>query len=408
MSRAGRAADSEPIPMVDLGAEHRALEADLLEAFRDVIASGRFVLGDPVERFEAELAQLCDVRRAVSCNSGTDALWLALRALDIGPGDAVLCPAFSFVATASTIARVGARPVFVDLDPATFNLDPEDALRRLEREPGVRAVMSVDLFGRLCELGPLEAACRERGIPIIEDAAQSIGALDSTGARPGQRVRVACLSFYPTKNLGALGDGGGLVSSDPELARRAAGLRMHGERAPGVYAEIGINSRLDALQATALSLKLRRLEGVTKARLERALHYDTLFAARGALPADEPAEAAALPLRTPTPVVSPARHTHHRYVVRVGAGLRDRVVERLRAQAIACEVYYPRGLHQQPALAHFFDAEREAPLAETERAAREALALPLYPELGLDQVERVVDRVVAALTEEPPPSPFAQ
>ena len=176
---------AERIPMLDLVAQHAEIEEELLEAFAEVMASGRFILGHPVEVFESHLAKLCEARYAVSCNSGTDALWLALRALDIGPGDAVLCPAYSFFATAASIVRVGASPVFVDIDPATLNLDPEDAIARAEATPGLRAVLTVDLFGRICDLGPLEAFCHEREIPLVQDAAQSIGAVDAGGQRLG-------------------------------------------------------------------------------------------------------------------------------------------------------------------------------------------------------------------------------
>jgi len=385
------------IPMIDLRSQHAALEGEILEAFRTVLSTGRFILGDPVESFESDLMKLCDARHAVACNSGTDALWLAMRALDIGPGDAVLCPAYSFFASAATIARLGATPVFTDIDPSTFNLDPEDAIRRAERHDNIRAVLSVDLFGRLCELGPLEPLCRERGWTIIEDAAQSIDALDSHGAKPGERSDIACLSFYPTKNLGALGDAGGIVTSNPKLARRISSLRVHGEDDHGLYEEIGINSRLDALQAVALSIKLRHLEAWTRARRQLALHYDALFAERGAHPATEPFGSGSMNLQTPTPTVAPARHSYHRYVVRVPSDMRQLVIDGLREEGIASEVYYPRGLHQQPALARFAQDPAGAPFAETERATQEALALPLYPELTLDGIERIVGCVTRIL-----------
>ncbi|MBW2425294.1 MAG: DegT/DnrJ/EryC1/StrS family aminotransferase [Deltaproteobacteria bacterium] len=384
----------DPIPLLDLQAQHRGIEAELISAITNVVASGRFVLATGVESFESDLAKLCEVRRAVSCNSGTDALWLALHALGIGPGDAVLCPAFSFVATASTVVRLGARPVFADIDPATFNLDPQDAIRRAEGESDLRAIITADLFGRLCELGDLAAFARERGLPIVEDAAQSIGALDEQGARPGSRTTAACFSFYPTKNLGALGDGGGVVTSDPALARRIESLRGHCENGAGVYDTIGINSRLDEIQAVALSVKLRHLESWNAARRELAAHYDALFAARGAATTSQPPETSALGLRTPAPCHAPGRHTYHRYVVRVAASRRAELIERLRGQGIGCEVYYPTGLHQQPALAAFAPS---SPLPETLRASQEALAIPLYPEMGFERVERVVEAVTRIL-----------
>ncbi len=403
---------SDSIPMIDLTRQHSEIEEELIEGFREVLATGRFILGDPVESFEAALAKLCESRHAISCNSGTDALWLALTGLGIGPGDAVLCPAFSFFATAAAILRVGATPVFLDIDPATFNLDPADAINRLDATPNARAILTADLFGRICELGPLAARCRARGIHIIEDAAQSIGAVDQLGKPPGANADVTCFSFYPTKNLGALGDAGGLVCQDPELSARIARLRLHGESEPGVYSELGINSRMDALHAVALSIKLRHLERWTRARREHAAHFDALFAAAGAQPSDVPLEDGVdraqgeLPLRTPIAAKEPARHTYHRYVVRVSAEQREPLMEALRNEGIATEVYYPRGLHQQPALADYApesasgDApgSNQSPLPETERASRECLALPLYPELTSDQVERIADSVIRHLT----------
>lgn len=383
------------IPMQDLAVQHAALEPELLAGLAKLLASGRFVQGEPVETFEAELARACGAPHAVTCNSGTDAIWLALRALDVGPGDAVLCPAFSFFASAATIVRLGATPIFCDIERGTLNLDPEDALRRLRGAPEPKAVLTVDLFGRLCELGPLEAHCRERGIAIVEDAAQSIGARDSTGLSVAARARVACLSFYPTKNLGALGDAGGIVTADAALADRIARLRAHGESAPGVYAELGINSRLDSFQAIALSIKLRHLETWTRARRELAAHYDALFMKHGALTASQPFRPGQLPLALLEPAPAPAHPTYHRYVVRVAAERRAGLIAALRENGIGCEIYYPRGLHEQPALAAYAPA---APLVEVERATRECLALPLYPELGRARVERVVEAVIGYLS----------
>ncbi len=384
----------DPIPMQDLAIQHEALEPALLAGLSKLLASGRFIQGDPVRQFEAELARACEAPHAVTCNSGTDALWLALRALEIGPGDAVLCPAYSFFASAATIVRLGATPVFCDIRPDTLNLDPEDALARMDATPGVKAVMTVDLFGRVCEPGALAEVCRARAIPIVEDAAQSIGARDAAGRAIGGGARIACLSFYPTKNLGALGDAGGVVTADAALAERIARLRAHGEAAPGVYAELGINSRLDAIQAVALSIKLSHLDAWNQARRGWAALYDERFRERGALPALEPWSPDRLPLKLLAPVPARAVHSHHRYVVRVAAARRAGLIEALHRQGIGCEIYYPRGLHQQPALAAWAP---ERPLLEVERAASECLALPLYPELGRARVERVVDAVVTHL-----------
>lgn len=382
------------IPMLDLRAPHARLGEDILEAVAAVLAGGRFILGESVERFEAELAALCALPHARTCNSGTDAIWLALRAMGVGPGDEVLCPAYSFFATASTIARLGARPVFADIDNATLNLDPADAYRRADGLAQLKAVLTVDLFGRVCELGEFETYCQDREIPIIEDAAQAVGASNEAGQAIGHRALAACFSFYPTKNLGALGDGGGIVTRSAELAEAVSVLRNHGETEPGVYSEIGINSRLDAIQAVALSIKLRHLEAWTQDRRRLAHQYDALFADRGACPSTEALGTSSLPLQTPCPDKGEARQTYHRYVIRVPAAQRSRIIQALHEDGIACEVYYLKGLHQQPALAEFAPADA---LVETERACRESLALPLFPELGSDSVERIVDTVSRAL-----------
>lgn len=387
-------ASPDPIPMQDLPRQHEALEPELLAALSKLVANGRFIQGETVSRFESELAAFCELPHAIGCNSGTDALWLALRALDVGPGDAVLCPAFSFFASAATIVRLGARPVFCDVEPGTLNLDARDARERLEDLEACKAVLSVDLFGRLCTLDPLIDVCAARGIPLVEDAAQSIGARDATGRGVGTHARIACLSFYPTKNLGALGDAGGVVTRDAALAERIRRLGNHGEAEPGLYTEIGLNSRLDAFQAAALSLKLRHVDAWIEARRALAEAYDALFLERGALAWNQPFSPDRLALKLMAPSPAPARHTHHRYVVRVAAERREALIRGLRAEGIGCEVYYARGLHRQPALAAW--APRR-PLVEVERATRECLALPLYPELGRARVERVVDAVVGLL-----------
>lgn len=382
------------IPMLDLRAPHARLEEEILEGIAAVLAGGRFILGDSVERFETQLAALCGLPHARTCNSGTDAIWLALRAIGVGPGDEVLCPAYSFVATASTIARLGARPVFADIDNATLNLDPKDAYRRAEGLSRLKAVLTVDLFGRVCELGEFQTYCQDREIPVIEDAAQAVGASNQAGQAIGQSSLAACFSFYPTKNLGALGDGGGIVTRSAELAQGVSVLRNHGETSPGVYSEIGINSRLDAIQAVALSIKLRHLEAWTQDRRRLAQHYDALFLKSGACPSTEALGSSPLPLQIPCPDQGEARQTYHRYVIRVPAAQRPSVMAALHEDGIACEVYYTKGLHQQPALAEFAPATA---LPETERACQESLALPLFPELGIDCIERIVDTVSRTL-----------
>lgn len=390
------ATSSRPIDMVDLGAQHADVSAEILGRFETILRDGRFILGETVREFESALADRCQTGFALSCNSGTDALWLALRALGIGEGDAVLCPAFSFFASAASIARTGAVPIFIDIDPVTLNLDPTDAIRRAEATPNLRAILSVDLFGRIAELGPLADYARANQIRIVEDAAQSIDALDAGGQGPGYHADLACLSFYPTKNLGALGDAGAVMTRDPDLARRVEQLRVHGERANGLYEEIGINSRMDALQAAALSVKLRFLDGWTEARGAHAMRLNSIFADAGAGPEG------ALGLETPEAVSSPGQHAYHRYVVRVAGDRRAKLVRALDDEHIASEIYYPLGLHQQPALAPMLEHQPRLSTAggfpETERATREVLALPLYPELAVEDIERIADCVIRALT----------
>ena len=373
------AADAK-IPMLDLSAQHAELEEELLEGFAAVLASGRFVLGEPVEAFESDLAKLCDVPHGIGCNSGTDALWLALRGLGVGPGDAVLCPAYSFFATAATIVRAGARPIFADILPASLNLDPEDAIRRVEEVGNLRAVISVDLFGRVCDLGPLEAYCHDREIPIIQDAAQSIGALDASGRKIGSRADIACFSFYPTKNLGGFGDAGMLVTSDETLAERLRMLRGHGMHPRYHHKLVGINSRLDAIQAAALNVKLKHLSAWTSARQDNARRYHELFHEAGL--ADE----------LGLPVTLPDRdHVWNQYTLRVPGGQRDDLRKHLMQCKIGTEIYYPIALHQQEC---FQDLPLTgAILPETERATREVLHLPIFPELTADQQRSVVGRI---------------
>jgi len=385
---------SEPIPFLDLRAQYATLREEIRAAVDRVFESQAFVLGEEVAAFEHELAAFVEARRAVGCASGSDALLLALQALGVGPGDEVICPSFTFFATAGSIARLGARPVFADIDPATYCLDPAAARAAAEGCARLRAIVVVHLFGRPADNDALLALAAECGVPLVEDAAQAIGARDASGRRIGARGRVACWSFYPTKNLGGAGDGGMLTTDDDALADRLARLRVHGSARRYEHEEVGMNSRLDALQAAVLRVKLRRLAGWNEARRRHAAAYDEAFAKAGARPSTVSLAEGGLPLRTPAPLAPPAESAHHLYVVRVPAERRDGLRAALAARGIGCDVYYPLGLHQQRCFAG--DAGRVA-LPATEAAAREVLALPLYPELRDEQRERVVAAVVEAL-----------
>ena len=346
------------IPLVDVKAQYERLIPRIQERIGEVLESGTFILGPNVEAFEREAAELLGVPRTVGVANGTDALVLALDALEIGPGDEVICPAFTFYATAESIARRGATPVFADIDPATLNLDPEDVAVRVT--PKTRALMPVHLFGRVMPLGELAAL----DLPIVEDAAQAFGA--EGAARHGV---LSTFSFFPTKNLPALGDAGLVAANDEALADRVKLLRFHGSREKKNFQAVGYNSRLDELQAAVLRLFLGELEGWNRSRREAAARYEELgLGELCELPADEPA------------------HVYHMYVVR--SPERDRFHEALAAADIGHASYYVTPLHLQPALRYL--GWKEGSLPETERAARENLALPMWAGIPADVQEQVV------------------
>jgi dTDP-4-amino-4,6-dideoxygalactose transaminase len=339
-------------------AQYERLVPQIHERIAQVLDSGVFILGPNVQAFEREAAEYLGVPRTVGVANGTDALVLALDALGIGPGDEVICPAFTFYATAEAIARRGATPVFADIDPATLNLDPEDVAARVTQR--TRALMPVHLLGRVMPLGGLA----ELGVPIVEDAAQAFGA-------PGvARVGiVSTFSFFPTKNVFALGDGGLVASNDEDVADRIALLRFHGSREKKNFEAVGYNSRLDEIQAAVLRLFLGELDGWNGARREAAARYEELGLGEICeLPADEPG------------------HVYHMYVVR--SGERDRLQEALNAAEIGNAAYYVTPLHLQPALRYL--GWKDGSLPETERAARENLALPMWAGIPAEAQERVV------------------
>jgi dTDP-4-amino-4,6-dideoxygalactose transaminase len=370
-----------PVPLIDLVEQHATIQDEIREAVDSVISSQKFVLGEEVVALESEIAAYCDARHAIGCASGTDALILALMALDIGPGDEVITSPFTFFATASSIHRVGATPVFADINPESFNLDA--AAVEAAITPRTKAIMPVHLFGRCADMEPLWRLAVRHGLAVVEDAAQAIGAT-YRGRHAGVLGTIACFSFFPTKNLGGAGDGGMLTTDDPDLAARLKRLRVHGDIGRYEHIEVGLNSRLDALQAAILRVKLRHLEDWTSARRRNAERYARLVAQ----------ESACSTLQLPTELRD-CRHVFNQYCVRVDAGRRDEVLSELQAQQIGCAVYYPKPLHLQKCFAYL--AHRAGAFPESERAASEVIALPIYAELGEERQDRVVHALAVAM-----------
>jgi dTDP-4-amino-4,6-dideoxygalactose transaminase len=368
------------VPLLDLHAQYAPLRAELLKAIERVCDSQRFILGPEVGELERELAGALEVEHAIAVSSGTDAILAALMALGIGPGDEVITSTFSFLATAGCVSRLGAMPVFVDIDPATYNLDP-DAVRRAIT-PATRAVMPVHLYGLCADMDPIVAAAGARGIPVIEDACQAIGARYK-GRQAGAMGLAGCFSFYPSKNLGAFGDGGLVTRQDAALARELRLLRNHGAEPKYIYKRIGGNFRLDALQAAVLRVKLPHLEQWTGMRRANAARYGDLLKAAG------------LTDRVVLPVEPVGyHHIYHQYVVRVPR--RDAVSHRLAMAGIGTEVYYPMPLHLQECFAPLGYQRGAFPRAEA--AADSALALPVYGELTPSQQDAVVTALADALS----------
>jgi dTDP-4-amino-4,6-dideoxygalactose transaminase len=362
------------VPLLDVNRSTADLRGELLAAVTAVIDSGKFLHGPDVTQLETSVAKLCGVKHAVACASGSDALLLALMALDIGDGDEVIVPSFTFFATASAVWRLGAKPVFVDIDPRTFNLDPsaiEDAIT-----PLTRAIIPVHLFGQCADMDAIGVIANERGLYIIEDAAQAIGARFRSWPA-GSMSAVAGLSFYPTKNLGAFGDAGMLVTHDAALADRLRLLASHGMSPRYYHQAVGINSRLDSIQAAVLNVKLAKLADWTARRAANAARYAELLKSAG------------LDSEVVLPV-SDARchHVWNQYTIRVSGGRRDAVKAQLAAAGVGTEIYYPVPLHLQKCFQSL--GYGVGALAHTEKAAREVLSLPIFPELTAEEQERVV------------------
>jgi dTDP-4-amino-4,6-dideoxygalactose transaminase len=375
-----------PVPLLDVNAQNLPLEAELTAVFSRVLRSGRFILGEEVEAFEAECAAFIGAAHTVSMSSGTDALLAALMALGIGPGDEVLCPAFTFFATAGSIARTGAVPVFCDVRPDTFNLDLTDAAARLT--PQTKAIMPVHLFGQAVEMNELLAFGAKHQLQVIEDAAQAIGATYH-GRGGGTLGAMGCFSFFPSKNLGGFGDGGLVTTEDGEQAEQLRRIRNHGMHPRYYHATVGANFRMDALQCALLRVKLRHLGAYAAGRAANAEYYINEIAK---LPGVRPADEAATRLILPT-VLPGHGHVWNQFTLRVpGAGNRDALKNHLISRGIGCEIYYPVALHQQECFSQLpAHAIRACPVAE--RLTGEVLSIPVYPELSAAQRAEVVGAI---------------
>jgi len=379
--------------MLDLQRQYEHLGAKIMEQVGRVCGSQHYILGSEVEALERELAQFCGAKDAVGCSSGTDALWLALIAAGVQPGDQVLTTPFSFFASASAIVRAGARPVFADIDPRTFNLDPAqvETFMRSGKRDRLRALLPVHLYGQCTDMDFFRRMADELDLALIEDAAQAIGAQWSERLA-GSMGDSAAFSFYPTKNLSAYGDAGAVTTNNPETAAHVRRLRNHGSPQRYVHDEFGWNCRLDAIQAAVLRVKLQSVEEWSNARRQRAQRYDELFTAAGLISSgstsnDGQAENSA-PIRLPQ-TDRRAHHVFHQYVVR--AYRRDELRDFLTARKIGSEIYYPIPLHLQPCFVYLGYLEGDFPQAEL--AAKEVLALPMFPELKEDEQRRVVDSI---------------
>ena len=364
------------VPLLDLKAQHATIRDEVVAAVMDVVDQQAFILGDPVGQLECSVAGLSQVKYAVGCANGTDALLLALRALDVGAGDEVVTTPFTFFATAGAVHNVGARPVFVDIDPRTFNISP-NAIRSAVNEK-TKAVIAVDLFGQMTAIEQVNEAAQGR--PVIEDAAQSIGAsrrINGATVMAGEAATIGTYSFFPSKNLGGYGDGGMMVTQDEALFESLMKLRTHGSRRTYFHEIVGYNSRLDALQAAVLRAKLPHLESWSAARRRNAAYYDAAFA-------DLP--------EVVTPYIDPANTSiYNQYTIRVPQ--RDALQAHLKDRAIGCSVYYPLPLHLQPCFAYLGYQQGQCP--ESERAALEVLSLPVFPELTTGQLDEVIGAVRA-------------
>lgn len=394
-----------PVPLLDLKPQNLALERELTEAFQRVLRSGHYILGAELERFEAEMARLCSVRHALGVSSGTDAILLALMSLGIGPGDEVIVPSFTFFATGGCVSRLGATPVFADVCPICFNLDVADTARRLT--PRTRAIIPVHLFGQAADMDAILALANRHGLQVIEDGAQALGAA-YRGRTVGGLGAFGTFSFFPSKNLGALGDAGLLTTNDDALAEKARLLRMHGAKPKYYHHLIGANFRMDALQAAFLSVKTAQYDAYTAARKRNAADYTTRLSQIPGVVVADPAQCGCAQTQSASThrdvqLILPVAYGHNdsiwnQYTLRVpGAGRREALKAHLQLRGIGSEIYYPVPLHAQPCFeaGHraFESAHRLPPLAVSEQLATEVLSIPIYPELSPGQRDEVVEAI---------------
>jgi dTDP-4-amino-4,6-dideoxygalactose transaminase len=371
------------VPLLDLKPQYRQIREEIRQVTEEVYESQQFIMGPRVDALEAEISAYCRTRHAVGVSSGTDALLLALMTLDIGPGDLVLTTPYSFFATVGTVVRLGARPVFADIEADSYNLDPAAAAAALEAlgpasRRRVKAMIPVHLYGRMARMEELGALAEAWRLAVVEDAAQAIGSEDGRGRRAGSIGTAGCFSFFPSKNLGGFGDGGIVTLNDDELAEKMRILRVHGGHPKYHHHLVGGNFRLDALQAAIVRVKLRYLDQWTAGRQANAATYRRLFKEAG------------LDGRIGLPAEGPGRHIYNQFVIRV-PGRRDALRDHLAQHGVGCEIYYPIPLHRQPCFADLGYEEGDFP--ESERAAAETLALPIFPELSDDQQQYVVDQI---------------
>jgi dTDP-4-amino-4,6-dideoxygalactose transaminase len=364
-----------PIPVLDLTAEYAPIREEILAEIAKVFDSNAFVLGPVVEAFEREAAVYLQAEHAIGVSNGTDALLLALQALGVGPGDEVITSPFTFFASASVIARLGAQPVFADIDPVSFNIDPKAVGEAIT--PRTRAVVPVHLYGRCADMDAIKREAKD--LPLVEDAAQAIGA-EYNGRKAGTLGTLGCFSFYPTKNLGAAGEAGLVSTNVPGFAGKVRVLRHQGQAAPYRHEMLGGNYRMDAIQAAVLSVKLKHLDAYNDARKANADRYRRLFDDAGLAP--DPVQ---------LPDEGPHKHVYHQFVIRVPADRRDDLMAHLRERQIGCAIHYPMPLHMQPIFADL--GYKRGDLPNSESIAERCLALPIFPALSDDQAQRVVEAI---------------
>ncbi len=385
--------NSNPVvPLLDLKPQYQSIKSEIDEAIARVVTSQVFILGPEVESFEKEIAQYCGINHAVGCTSGSDAIVLALLALGGKPGDEVLCPSYTFFATGGAVARIGLKPVWVDIDPVTYNMCPKLTAQAAKHCTKLRAIMPVHLYGQAADMSEFVALATRLGVSIVEDAAQAIGCRDAQGAGVGTRGAIATWSFFPSKNLGGFGDAGMCTCNDASLAESMKMLRVHGSKVKYIHTVVGMNGRLDAIQAAVLRVKLRHLESWHAGRQRNATFYDAAFSAVGAKDSKTPLSAGGFALRFPYKLPAPARHIYNQYIIRVPQGMRDDLRAHLTAQKIGTEIYYPVPLHLQECFEYL--GCKKGTLPHTESASLETIALPIFPDLTQDQLRHVAEQVV--------------